>query len=72
MTRWTIDGKGDTGTMAIHIRPGGKILEYNVSRLPSGFWLAEVEYSDGSKYRIDASEMTEAGAQARCEYHAAS
>jgi hypothetical protein len=70
MTRWTIDGRGDTGTKARHSAQG-KILEYNVQRLPSGFWLAEVEYPDGSKLLIDASERSEAGSHARCEYHAA-
>jgi hypothetical protein len=70
MTRWTIDGRGDTGTKAIHFNTSGRHT-YNVQRLPSGFWLAEVDYPDGSRHRIDASEMTEAGSHARCEFHAA-
>ncbi len=70
MTRWTIGGRGDTGTLAIHITPRGHILEYNVQRLRGGFWLSEVEYSDGSRIEINASEGTEAGAHARCELHA--
>ncbi len=70
MTAWTIDGRGDTGTRAIHYNTRGR-HKYNVQRLPSSFWLAEVDYPDGSRHRIDASEMTEAGAQSRCEFHAA-
>jgi hypothetical protein len=70
MTRWTINGRGDTGTLAIHITGSGKILEYNVQRMPAGYWLSEVEYADGSRLQINASERSEAGAHARCEYHA--
>ncbi len=70
MTGWTIDGRGDTGTQAIHYNGKGKHT-YNVSRLPSGFWLAELECPDGSRLQVNASEMTEAGSHARCEYHAA-
>ena len=70
MTRWTIDGRGDTGTRAIHY-VWGKRWEYNVQRLASGFWLAELEGPDGSRLQINASERSEAGAQARCEMHAA-
>ena len=70
MTGWTIDGRGDMGTQAFHYSKGKK-RTYNVSRLVADFWLAEVEYPDGSILRINASEMTEAGSQARCEYHAA-
>ena len=70
MTAWTIEGRGDTGTKAIHFNSSGKHV-YNVQRLRSGFWLAEVDYPDGSRHQINASEMSEAGAQSRCEYHAA-
>ena len=70
MTLWTIDGRGDTGTRAIHYTGKGK-HSYNVQRLPSGFWLAEIDYPDGSRHHIDASSMTEAGSQSRCEFHAA-
>jgi len=75
MTRWTIDGTGDTGTRAHHyytISGAGSFgRTYNVSRLPSGFWLAEYSIPGGEWVQLDASEMTEAGAQARCEMHAA-
>ena len=70
MTRWTIDGRGDTGTRAIHYNGKGRHV-FNVQRLPSGFWLAECEIPDGSRFQVDASERTEAGAQARCEWYAA-
>lgn len=69
MTHWTIDGRGDTGTRAVHFNSNGKHV-FNVQRLPSGFWLAEVDYPDGSRFQINASEMTEAGSHARCEYFA--
>ena len=78
MTRWTIDGRGDTGTKAIHYQPkryperGSVKRIYNVQRLSAGFWLSEVEYPDGSILQLNASETTEAGAQVRCEFHAAS
>ena len=74
LTRWTIDGRGDTGTRAIHYTGSGKKVVYNVSRLASNgfcFWLSEAEYPDGSRMHIDATEMTEAGAHSRCEFHAA-
>lgn len=71
MTRWTIDGVGDTGTRAIHHDAQGKKRVYNVSRLPSGFWLSKLTLEDGSTLHIDASERSEAGAHARCERHAA-
>jgi hypothetical protein len=71
MTRWTIDGRGDTGTRANHYRSSGEYVRYNVSRISEGYWLSELICRDGSTLQIDASEMTEAGAQARCEFHAA-
>ena len=70
MTAWTIDGRGDTGTRAIHYTSAGKHT-YNVQRLPSGFWMAEVDYPDGSQFRINAAAWSEAEAHASCEYHAA-
>lgn len=70
MTRWTIDGRGDTGTRALHYNRRGK-HEFNVQRLPSGFWLGEVDYPDGSRFQVTASAVSEAEAQARCEFHAA-
>lgn len=72
MTRWTIDGRGDTGTRANHCRRDGEYVRYNVSRLSGGFWLSELICRDGSALQLNASEMTEAGAHARCEMHAAS
>ena len=69
MTRWTIDGRGDTGTKAIHYQDG-KRLTYNVQRLSSDFWLADIEYPDGSRFHLNAAERSESGAQARCEMHA--
>jgi hypothetical protein len=71
MTRWTIDGRGDTGTKAIHYSKGKRYV-YNVCRLSGGFWLAECEFMDGSILQLNASEMTSAGAQARCEFDAVS
>ena len=71
MTNWTIDGRGDTGTRMIHYSGSGKKVVYNVCRLPSGFWLSEADYPDRSRMHIDATEMTEAGAHSRCEFHAA-
>ncbi len=73
MTRWTIDGRGDTGTKAIHYSKGNRYT-YNVSRLSGrsgGWWLSECEFEDGSILQINSSEITAAGAQARCEMHAA-
>jgi len=70
MTRWTIDGRGDTGTRATHYQ-SGKRYEFNVQRLSGGFWLSELTFMDGSVFQLDASEMSEAGAQARCEFRAA-
>lgn len=69
MTAWTIDGRGDTGTRATHYAKG-KRYEFNVQRLER-FWLAEIEFTDGSILQINSSEMTEAGAHARCEFYAA-
>lgn len=70
MSPWTIDGRGDTGTKAVHYTRKGRHT-YNVQRLRSGFWLSELDFPDGSRLLVNASEMTEAGAHARCEMHAA-
>lgn len=67
MTRWK---NGSESMEATHYSKGRRI-EYRVRQLPSGFWLSQMVFEDGSTYRIDASELTEAGAMARCEYHAA-
>lgn len=70
MTGWTIDGRGDCGTQATHWNRKGKHV-YNVQRMASGFYIADVTYPDGSKHIINASERMACAAQARCEYHAA-
>jgi hypothetical protein len=70
MTRWTIDGRGDTGTRAFHNCAKGK-LEYNVQRRESYFWISDVTYPDGSRTVLDAMGISEASAHARCESHAA-
>jgi hypothetical protein len=46
------------------------MVVFNVQRLSGGFWLAEMDYPDGSRFMIDASERSEAGSHARCEYFA--
>ena len=70
MTRWTIDGRGDTGTRATHYQ-SGKRYEFNVQRLSDGFWLSELTFMDGSTLQLAQFDMSEAGAQARCEFRAA-
>ncbi len=60
MTRWTIDGIGDTGSRAQHSY-SGELVEYNVQRLSGGYWLSELVLPDGSRFQVDTSERSEAG-----------
>jgi len=70
MTPWTINGRGDTGTRAIHREQRRGQLVFNVCRLAGGFWLSEVTFPDRSTRQIDATARSEALAHMRCEYFA--
>ena len=71
MTGWTIDNTTHYQSFANHYS-GGKRWHYTIDHSASGrHWISKVRGEDGSELILDASEVSEVGAKARCEMHAA-
>lgn len=59
------------GTKVARCMVQGKEMKYEVTGPSAGFYISAAIFPDSSRFILNASEMSQAGAMARCEMNSA-